>query len=298
MTLTELAGSSWVDRAGSISGIVSSAIAVLAVLTGIWVSGTPYQTLALLSRRRRHIGSAVRMAGICDSRWRFARTCIVLLRRQIRRGPGPVREELAWLGDLKPARRTEDGLSPSYPVLVPFTFAIAAAAYSSALAGLAAGYEAYASSLRRRWLLRSAAGPLVAEEYERARATAALLSRWASFEPVPERADPAMMRGRRVELTGGQRSTRLVTWPDMAAARATPGFDLVGVSYQPYRVVMAGEGPGPGARLDLVLARDAAVAVRERARCRGTGADQTRGEGLRYGVSAGHGHWQVPNVAV
>ena len=37
---------------------------------------------------------------------------------------------------------------------------------------LADGYDAYAVAVRRRWLLRSTAGPLVAEEYDCARATA------------------------------------------------------------------------------------------------------------------------------
>ena len=163
-----------------------------------------------------------------------------MLWSRVHRGPGKVRDELTWLSGLSPTRRTEEGLSPSYPVPIPFTFAIAPEMYAAALTSLAAAYDAYASSLRRRWLLRSAAGPLAAEEHECARATARLLSRWASFEPVRSPTDPDNMRGRRVELAGGLRSTRLVTWPDMNAARATPGFPVVGASYQPYRVVMEG----------------------------------------------------------
>ena len=237
---TDLAGISWLDHAASVSSIVSAAIAVLAVLLGIWVSGTLYQTLALVNRRRRHIGRAARSLGLCSSRVRFMRTCVRMLSSRIHRGPGRVQDELTWLSGLSPTWQTEEGLSPSYPVPIPFTFAIAPERYASALTGLAAAYDAYASSLRRRWLLRSAAGPLAAEEHECARATARLLSRWASFEPVRSPTDPDNMRGRLIELAGGLRSTRLVTWPDMNAARATPGFPVVGASYQPYRVVMEG----------------------------------------------------------
>jgi len=237
---SDLAGTSWLDHAASVSSIVGAAIAVLAVFLGIWVSGTLYQTLALVNRRRRYIGRVVRSLGLCSSRVRFVGTCVRMLWSRVHRGPGKVRDELTWLSGLSPTRRTEEGLSPSYPVPIPFTFAIAPEMYAAALTSLAAAYDAYASSLRRRWLLRSAAGPLAAEEHECARATARLLSRWASFEPVRSPTDPDNMRGRRVELAGGLRSTRLVTWPDMNAARATPGFPVVGASYQPYRVVMEG----------------------------------------------------------
>ena len=50
---SDLAGTSWLDHAASVSSIVGAAIAVLAVFLGIWVSGTLYQTLALVNRRRR-----------------------------------------------------------------------------------------------------------------------------------------------------------------------------------------------------------------------------------------------------
>lgn len=240
MISSELAAGSWVDQVASVSSIVSAAIALLAVLLGIWVSGPLYQTLALLNRRRIHIGPVVRSLGLCASRSLFMTTCTRLLSDRIRRGPVKAQDELAWLSDLARTFRAEDGLSPSYPVPVPFTFIIALGNYTAALTSLSAGYEAYAASLRRRWLLRSTAGPLVAEEYECARATARLLSRWASFEPIPGPADPDKMRGRLVELAGGRQSTRLVTWPDMKGARAVPGFPVVGASYQPYRVVMEG----------------------------------------------------------
>ena len=57
------------------------------------------------------------------------------------------------------------------------------------------------------------------------------------------------MRGRLVRPapTDGSRSIRLITWPDMSAIRAAPGFPVVGASYQPYRVVMEGS-PARGIR--------------------------------------------------
>jgi hypothetical protein len=59
------------------------------------------------------------------------------------------------------------------------------------------------------------------------------------------------MRGRLVKLApaDGSRSIRLVTWPDMSAVRAAPGFPVLGVSYQPYRVVMEGS-PARGIRTE------------------------------------------------
>lgn len=226
------------------SSIVSAAVAVLVVVLGIWVSGTLYQRLALLNRRRKSIGPAVRDVGMSASWYGFMKASWLLLSARVRSGQPAVRDELIWLSGLMPTTVTEPDLSGAYPVLVPFTFSerIGSGRYSSTLQRLAAAYEAYGSSVRMRWLLRSAAGPLVAQEHECARATASLLNRWASFEPLPDPADPFGLRGRLVELAPGTRprSTRLVTWPDMNAARATPSFPVLGASYQPYRVVLEG----------------------------------------------------------
>jgi len=133
---SDLAGTSWLDHAASVSSIVGAAIAVLAVFLGIWVSGTLYQTLALVNRRRRYIGRVVRSLGLCSSRVRFVGTCVRMLWSRVHRGPGKVRDELTWLSGLSPTRRTEEGLSPSYPVPIPFTFAIAPEMYAAALTSL------------------------------------------------------------------------------------------------------------------------------------------------------------------
>jgi 8-oxo-dGTP pyrophosphatase MutT (NUDIX family) len=251
MVPNELAQGSWVDLVAGWSSIVSAAVAVTAVIVGIFVSGALYQTAALLNRRRKYICPVVLDVGMCTSRPSFIRTGTSLLSRRVRSGNAKVRDELIWLSNLNPKPMIECGLPGSYPVRIPFTFAdyILEAGYSSTLARLSDAYMAYASSLRRRWLLRSTAGPLVAQEYECARATATLLKRWASFEPMSPRESKPRLRGRLVQLApvDGTRRIRLVTWPDMAAVRAVPGFPVIGTSYQPYRVVMEGS-PARAAR--------------------------------------------------
>lgn len=226
------------------SSIISATVAVLAIILGIWVSGALYQTVALMNRRRRSIWPIVRDIDTPTSWNHFIKSSWSLLSSRARTGQAKVRDEMIWLSQLMPAAATEPDLSNAYPVFVPFTFSerIAHRQYSSTLIRLSAAYTAYGSSVRQRWLLRSAAGPLVEQEHECAKATADLLMRWASFEPLPPPSDPAGIRGKEVELAPGTRprSIRLVTWPEMNAARATPSFPVLGTSYQPYRVVLEG----------------------------------------------------------
>jgi hypothetical protein len=240
----DLAQGSLFNQAGNWSSIVSAVIAVLAVGLGFAVATTFYQKLALLNRRRRCIGAVTRDLGMHKSRVHFTRTCWQLLSDRIHSGNPQVREELIWLSRLNPVAQLEAGLPSSDPVPIPFTFAphVVESGYASSLGRLSTAYDAYASSLRRRWLLRSTAGPLVNQEYGCARDTASLLGRWASFEPMPDPADPDEIRGRLIELAPSSRprNVRLVTWPDMTASRAAPTFPIVGVSFQPYRVVMDG----------------------------------------------------------
>ena len=186
MIPNELAQGSLVDQVASWSGILSAAVAVAVVALGIMASSTFYQTCALLNRRRKAIGPVVRNFDMCSSWVSFIRTGWLLLSRRVRSGDCLVRDELIWLSRLDPVSVPEEGLSEFYPVPIPFTFAehIAQERYSMTLGMLSDAYAAYASSLRRRWLLRSTAGPLIAQEHECARSTAGLLRRWASFEPI------------------------------------------------------------------------------------------------------------------
>lgn len=260
---------SWVGQLADWSSIVSATVAVLVLVVGIWVANPGYQKLALLNRRRHWIGRALPAAGLHASALQLARTSWRLYTRRMRDGSASVRDELIWLSGLSPAPAAEAGLPADFPVPIPFTFSpgVLAKGYARSLGELAAAYDAYASSVRRRWLLRSAAGPLVAQEYECARQTADLLRRWASFEPVLHHADPDQLRGRQVDLAAGSQpcTVRLVTWPDMAASRTTPVFPVIGVSYQPYRVVVRGSpagdsrgGPGTVREVGNVLGADLA----------------------------------------
>lgn len=234
----------WFEQVVNWSTVISAVVAVFAVVTGFFVATKLYQLMALVSQRARWIAPAVRSAGIHVSWFRFTRSAWLLIAARIRSGHSGVREELTWLAGLHPVVEAEAGLSPDFPVPLPFTFTsqVVDSGYSSALTGLARAYEGYASSVRRRWLLRSAAAPLVGDEHACARETAGLLRRWASFEPIRDPANPDGLRGMLVELSDGihPRSVRLVTWPDMTAARAVVTFPSVGVSFQPYRVEMDG----------------------------------------------------------
>lgn len=93
--------------------------------------------------------------------------------------------------------------------------------YERRLVVLADAYDRYAVAVRRRWLLRSTAGPLIAEEYDCARATAAQLRTWATFHPLRAPDDGPVHHGLSVTLPAVvgasgdlvQRSVQLVTWP-------------------------------------------------------------------------------------
>ncbi len=225
------------------SAIVSASVAVLVVVLAAWVASATYQTMALVARRRRWIAPALRSAGFTTHRSLFSAASRRLLAQRALGVCPQVQQELAWLSDLVAATATEDLPTPA-EVPVPFTFAarVAAAGYCSTLAGLADAYDSYAAAVHRRWILRSAAGQLAAREYQCAADTAALLRRLATFEPVAFQPGPDKLRGRTVHLAprgDRPRMVRLVTWPEMTAARASTAFPVLGVSYQSYRVVLA-----------------------------------------------------------
>lgn len=240
------------------SSIVSALVAVLVVALATWVAGTTYQTLALVARRRRSIGPALRRAGL-SARWSRTTPASRQLLSQRARGLRPqVQQELTWLSELLAATTLEDLPTPTR-VPVPFTFAdFTATDYCSALAGLADAYDSYAAAVRHRWLLRSAAGQLAAQEYQCARDTADLLRRWSTFEPIAFQRSADELRGRKVDLAphgGRPRAVRLLTWPEMTAARASTVFPVLGVSYQSYRVAMAGS-PARHSTPDATVTRE------------------------------------------
>ncbi|WP_328526537.1 hypothetical protein [Kribbella sp. NBC_00359] len=244
------------------SNIVGASVAVLALAIGALASSSRYQARALFARRRRYLLRALRHAGWKVNRWRFGLLTRALVDRRVTRGHPVVQEEIAWLSALVSAtprggaRAVENATPEQSPVPVPITFTVFAddIDYERRLVRLATAYDRYAVAVRRRWLLRSTAGPLVAEEYACARETASQLRRWASFRPIPPTRDPSGLRGFTVPLPptlqgpGGsvKRSVRLVTWPQMDSARSSITFPLVGASFQPYRVTVAGRPVAEG----------------------------------------------------
>ncbi len=243
--MSGLASGSAFQTIVSWSTIVSALVAVLVVALAGWVTGVTYQTRALAARRRRWIGPTLSRVGFTTP-WssQFSSASRQLLSQRVRGLSPQVQQELTWLSELL-AETTTEQLPTPVQVPVPFTFAARTAAehYCSALTGLADAYDSYAAAVRRRWLLRSAAGQLVAQEYQCARDTAYLLRRWATFEPTTIQPGADELRGRIVDLAphrGGPQTVRLVTWPEMTATRASTTFPVLGVSYQSYRVVMKG----------------------------------------------------------
>ncbi|MBI4943053.1 MAG: NUDIX domain-containing protein [Actinobacteria bacterium] len=240
------------------AGIIGTVLAALALVVALAVTTSLFQWSALLLRRLRTMRRAI--GTVRDERIAlgpFLRETRALLRRRVGTGGATVREELEWVGRLVGATAAEPGPTGATTVAVPFTFAagLAGTRYPAGLSELAAAYERYGVAVRRRWVLRSSAGPLVAEEHEIARRTASLLRRWAGYLPVPEPSDPNTpdprdpdrLRHRSVDLshvtdtTGQPVPTRvqLVTWP-FVTARSALGFPTVAVSYQPLRVVVDG----------------------------------------------------------
>lgn len=256
------------------AGIIGTVLAALAIVVALAVTTSLFQWSALLLRRLRTMRQAIgTVRGERVPFGPFLRETHALLNRRVRSGGPTVREELEWVGRLVGATTTEqdDARTPGERTVdVPFTFdaGLVSTRYQAGLSELAAAYERYAVAVRRRWVLRSSAGPLVAEEHEIARRTASLLRRWAGYLPVPEPNDPNQpdprdadrLRRRWVDLSPATDTTgqpvpirvRLVTWP-FVTARSALGFPTVAVSYQPLRVVVDGTPSQQSAPRDGVV---------------------------------------------
>ncbi|TDD28271.1 hypothetical protein E1218_07710 [Kribbella turkmenica] len=233
------------------SNIVGAGLALIALVIGALLGWSRFQAYALFSRRRRYLLPALRRAGWKVGRWRFGLSTKRLVAQRVTRGKPLVQEEIAWISSMIAAFADEElpGWKPR--VRIPFTFAGVkdGPEYERRMLLLADGYDAYAVAVRRRWLLRSTAGPLVAEEYACARATAGQLRRWSTFHPLDLADEGPIPRGSGVELrpvAGAdgitfERAVRLVAWPYMNTARSPITFASVGVSFQPYRVALQGQ---------------------------------------------------------
>jgi hypothetical protein len=251
--LAEAGSSTW-DRVVDGSNVLAAALALFALLIAFGYSTATVQVLLLRRRRSRTIGRRVRktLRDVPGSRRpsRRARRKATrkLLQARVGRGGARVLDELNWLSELFGARQEEALPGGPHAVPVPFSFAPAVVGsdpghYQSVMADLALGYARYGALLRKRWLLRSAAGPLVRDEYECALATAELIERHSRHRVVTSQVSGDWVSMRATERAQ-QRAVRLIARPDMRVQRTALTFPSVAVSYQPYRVAEKGR---PGA---------------------------------------------------
>jgi hypothetical protein len=122
MTSNYLAQGLSISGAANWSSIISAIVAILAIILGIWVSSTLYQTAALINRRRRSIWPIVRDVDASASWNHFIKSSWVLLSSRTRTGRAKVRDEFTWLSQLMPAAVTEPGLSDTCPSLSRLPF--------------------------------------------------------------------------------------------------------------------------------------------------------------------------------
>jgi 8-oxo-dGTP pyrophosphatase MutT (NUDIX family) len=263
------AGPSIWDRVVDGSNVVGAAVTLFALLIAYSFSTSALQVVLLRHRRSRTIGRRVRTAlravprGQRPSRRAASKATKKLLKARVGSGGARVLDELSWLSELFGARQTEALPGGPHSVPVPFSFAPAvvggdAGRYQSVMADLALGYAQYGALLRKKWLLRSAAGPLVRDEYECALATAELIERHGRYRVLQPQPNDywISMRARDGEPQG---AVRLIARPDMRVQRTALTFPSVAVSYQPYRVAERGRPgamnvPSAGHTLHLVSA--------------------------------------------
>jgi 8-oxo-dGTP pyrophosphatase MutT (NUDIX family) len=273
-----VASDSVFDQTVGWANILAAVLGLLALVVALGIGTTTLQVYVLRRMRWKKVGRRVRSATRTHSGTRqpsrrsFGRITSRLLRSRAERGGARVLDELNWLSELFAARQPErfppmdppaaEG-SATEDVPMPFSFAEpVTASYQEVMRDLALGYAEYAAALRKRWLLRSAAGPMLKDEYDCAVATSELIERHGRYRLLsPEAGAPgsgdeaAGLRERWVALRPhseesddgprtSERRVRLVTWPDMALQRASVTFPSVAVSYQPYRVAEVGK---PGA---------------------------------------------------
>lgn len=269
-----VASGSVFDQTVGWANILAAVLALFALVVALGIGTTTLQVYVLRRMRWKKIGGRVRSATRAHSgtpqpsRRTFRRITSRLLRSRAERGGARALDELNWLSELFGARQPERFLPTDQPaaegsaaedVPMPFSFADpVTASYQGVMRDLALGYAEYGAALRKRWLLRSAAGPMLKDEYDCAVATSELIERHGRYRLLsPETGAPgsdddaAGLRERWVALRPhseesddgprtSERRVRLVTWPDMALQRASVTFPSVAVSYQPYRVAEVG----------------------------------------------------------
>jgi 8-oxo-dGTP pyrophosphatase MutT (NUDIX family) len=238
------------------STIVGAVLALVAVVVAVGMGTVAWQRFFLVRLRWRHVGSVLREGRPELSRREFVRSASALLERRID-GLAPLAlQELGWLSSLVGAVQDE----PLYAervnrVRVPVTFGPVGA--GAELSVVADAYTAYGAAVRRRRLLRTAAAPIVAGEYECAVRTAQLLREYARQEPLAPAPDSWSERVKdlRVDLAspaeGVAAWVRLRAWPDVRLSRRSAVFAGITVSGAPYRVVTSGSAAERSAPVEV-----------------------------------------------
>jgi 8-oxo-dGTP pyrophosphatase MutT (NUDIX family) len=262
------AAQSFFDIAVGWSNILAAFLAVVALVVALGLGTSRLQVAWLKRLRRRTIGRRVRAATAATTgshrptRKEFGAATSDLLRQRVDRGEVRVLDELTWLSRLFGGRQAEEQRDPSAATVpVPFSFTPDVVGsgstlddprdYQSVMKDLAEGYAEYGAALRKRWILRSAAGPLVTDEYACATATAELIRRHSRYRILSDAVAPIpgdSLRREWLDMSArpmriGRKESpfaprvRLLAWPRMARTRGSVTFPSTAVSYQAFRVV-------------------------------------------------------------
>lgn len=226
------------------ANIISAALAIAALAIALGFGWSRFQLLILRRRRWTTIGRALHDIGFRFTRRHFRRHTDGLLRRRALTGQSSVAQELTWLSELIGQQAREVPSEICTTVNTAFAFIPAVVQdYQNVNLAMAEGYQRYAAGLRLRWFLRSAAGPFVADEYIRARATAELLLHNSRHQIlIEEVSDPDSPESVLKEwhslntLDSFHERVRLLSWPNMALVRSLPAYAAVRTSYTPFRL--------------------------------------------------------------
>jgi len=253
----------WATIVGTAAALVGLAVALglgtaraQIFLLGLTRSRTIGRALRRLDKQRRGPANFAARINLKARFWRrFNRLTRLLLIERVTFGAPRVVEELTCVSQVLDLSGDEPTITGVRTVPLPLTFAPNFKEWGEPyLDDLARAFDGYAASIRRRWLIRTAAGPLATEEYECARRTSARLTELARHKSIgldEAHLDRAALSEwlslgtASSEPSAQVLATRLVAWPAMRTGRGDRVFAGLTTSYTPFRVVRPGS---PGAR--------------------------------------------------